>query len=210
MLRGNSGEYGSMSVIARVIRDIVTSRRYVALTQPPWCCVPTCLLMVLQRRNLPLLQIEEIGVELGLAVPVDCRELYPSARIGVRPSSGYGTEIQNPLYSLNAFFQRREIPLREDFILSPPDDFSQWLKSQLESDRDLLVCFNHKSLFGGDADWGHVCLVNSVESSSITLVDPSPNDPKFREVSAELLVGAINSHGPKNRGGIWVVESTSA
>jgi len=164
--------------------------------------------MVLMRRKLPLFQVEKIGVELGLAVPADCRELYPSARIGVRPSSGYGTEIQNPQYSLDAFFQRQGLPLRENFISNPPDDFPQWVKSQLESDHDLLVCFNHKSLFGGDADWGHVCLVDSVDSSSITLLDPSPKEPKFREVSAELLVGAMNLHGPKNRGGIWILGSS--
>ena len=163
--------------------------------------------MVLIRRNLPLFQIEEVGVQLGLAIPDSHATLYPTARIGIHPTSGYGTEIQNPEFSLTVFFRRFNIPLQETYLANPPSNCSSWILEQLSKDRDILVCFNHQELFGGDANWGHVCLIESVTDSEIVLVDPSPQVPKFRSVSINSLNQAIEHHGESNRCGFWVLHS---
>lgn len=181
--------------------------RYIALTQSPYCCVPTALLMILIRRNLPLLQVADIAYELGLSVPEDMRNLYPRARVGVRPSSGFGTEIQNPKYSLNSFFERHNYPIRETYYSSAPSLDTAWLQNLLKVNADILVCFNNTELFGGESDWGHVCIVESVSGDSVTLIDTEARQPKFRTVQFGSLCSAIGKHGEANRGGFWVVNS---
>ena len=165
--------------------------------------------MVLIRRNLPLVQVEDIGVSLGLAVPDEYATIYPTARIGIRPSSGYGTEIQNSEFSINSFFERFKVPLKETYFASPPDNLISWIKEQHSRNQDILVCFNQRELFGGDADWGHVCLIDSLSDSEIVLVDPSPQAPKFRSVPIPALLQAMKIHGENNRGGFWVISSVN-
>lgn len=181
--------------------------RYIALTQSPYCCVPTALLMILIRRGLPLLQVSEIGYELGLAIPEETRALYPEARIDVRPASGFGTEIQNPQYSLNAFFERHQYPVRETFFPCSPVPGVSWLENLIAEDADIIACFNNAALFGGESDWGHVCLIDSVSDDSVILIDSEVQKPKFRTVRFEKLCAAIDKHGEGNRGGFWVVRS---
>jgi hypothetical protein len=51
-------------------KEIVPSdSRYVPLTQQKWCCVPTCIQMVMIKQGIPLQPAELIGYELGLIVP---------------------------------------------------------------------------------------------------------------------------------------------
>jgi len=166
--------------------------------------------MILIRRGLPLLQISEIGCELGLAIPEDVGHLYPAARIGVLPSSGFGTEIQNPQYSLNSFFERRKYSLCERYYLTAPiEEESKWLQEQLRVGADVIVCFNNAALFGGESDWGHVCLIDSVDEGSVVLIDPELRQLKFRKVEISKLSSAILKHGEVTRGGFWVIQSVS-
>jgi hypothetical protein len=184
------------------------SHRYIALTQPPYCCVPTALLMILIRRKLPLLQIIQIGYELGLAVPETSKVLFPDARIGVKPTSGFGTEIQNPKYTLNAFFERNKYPLRETYYQSvPKNEGSNWVHNLIRNNADVIACFNSASLFRDNTDWGHACLIDKVENHVVTLVDTEVNQPKFRTVKFDALLSAISKHGEANRAGFWVINS---
>lgn len=166
--------------------------------------------MILLRRGLPLMQIAEIGYQLGLAVTEDVSHLFPKARIGKRPSSGFGTEVQRAEFSLNLFFEQHRYPLRETYYsTSPHSDVKGWLKQLVDSDSDVIVCFNCAAAFGGESDWGHVCLLDSVSETHLQLVDPEMGQPKFRNIETTHILAAIAKHGEGNRGGFWVVETRS-
>jgi hypothetical protein len=166
--------------------------------------------MILLRRGLPLMQIADIGYELGLAVPEQAGHLFPGARIGVRPSSGFGTEVQRPAFSLNSFFERHRYPLQETYHpTGPQSDLEGWLRQLLEGDADVIVCLNYAAAFGGESDWGHVCLLESVKDTYLRLVDPEMRQPKFRDLETKRVMAAIATHGERNRAGFWVIESRS-
>jgi ribosomal protein S24E len=72
--------------------------------------------MVLLRRNIPLMSQEEIGYQLGLTVPKKMKKILPKARTGKKPIAGWGTQAQKPKHSINKFFERNNIKLKEVYV----------------------------------------------------------------------------------------------
>lgn len=186
-------------------------KRYVPITQQPFCCVPANIQMVLLRRELSLLSQEEIGYELGLTVPEDYYELLPNARRGEKPSSGWGTQIQKEEFSLNTFFTKYHYPLIYQFY-SPQTikESKEWVKQQIAADNDLIVCFNYFHLYRAGNNGGHVCLIDSVEGDNVILVEPERDFPKYRTVKLSTLIDAMNFHGEVNLGGFWLIRDKSS
>lgn len=180
-------------------------RRYTPFVQQPYCCVPACLQMVLYRRGIPLLSQEEIGHELGLTVPKEYQKILPLARKGKKPSSGWGTQIQNPKYTLNNFFKKRNIPLKETYYPTLSKTKARtFIRVQIKKGNDILVCFNYNKLYQ-DEGQGHVSVIEALNGDYITIVEPISRFPKFRKVEFDKLIESINFHGEKNRGGFWVI-----
>lgn len=183
--------------------------RYLPITQQPYCCVPACLQMVLHRRGLGLPTQEAIGKSLGLTVPRSDLRLLPHALTGDEPSSGWGTRVQDKGRSINDFFEASGYKLREAY-LDPdglPDDLPAWINNEIERGNDLLACFSYSAAFGGEGDNGHVCVVDSCDEDTVTLIDPWYLAPKFRSVTVERLTGAMSHHAKTNRAGFWVISS---
>lgn len=182
-------------------------KRYFPITQKPFCCTPACLQMVLLRRKLPVFSQEHIGKELGLVVPKRYAKILPAAKTGKKPSSGWGTQVQKKEYSINKFFKKYKIPLKEKYApLSKVEDVKTWIKSQIKKDKDILVCFNYKKLYKDEGE-GHVSVIDSVSDDKIMLIDPEKNVQKFREVKITDLIKAIKYHGKNNLGGFWVISN---
>lgn len=59
-MAGREYEVGRKLSSATIVLSKMPSR-YLAITQEPYCYVPTTLLMILLRRGLPLIQIADIG-----------------------------------------------------------------------------------------------------------------------------------------------------
>lgn len=78
--------------------------KFKIIKQKPYCCVGTCLEMILNRHNIYNNGQVDIACELGLIVPTSYKELYHDAIIGNKPNAGYGTQIQKEEYSINYFF----------------------------------------------------------------------------------------------------------
>jgi hypothetical protein len=180
--------------------------RYIPLTQQPYCCVPTCLQMVLLRRKQRMMSQEDIGYQLGLTVPKSKKRLLPKARTGKRPDAGWGTQVGKPQYSINRFFEINNIPLKEEYItLQQIGNIKEWIAEQMKEDRDILVCFNHGKLYGGNAQ-GHVSIIDSIENDIVILIDPESNVPKYRKVKIDKLTKAIEFHAERtDRAGFWII-----
>jgi hypothetical protein len=163
--------------------------------------------MVLLRRKLPMFSQEDIGYELGLVVPKKYKKLLPKARTGKRPPAGYGTQVGKERYSINNFFEKHEIPLKEEFFpLEKIKNVKSWIGEQIEKDNDILVCFNYRKLYGkGRRNQGHMCILDTILNDKVILIDPEYKAPKFRKVKLKKLLEAIKFHGEKRQGGFWLI-----
>jgi hypothetical protein len=187
--------------------------RYALIRQKPYCCVPASLSAVLNRRSIRHASQAAIGYELGLTLPPEkrLRRLFPKARFATRPPGwGYGTRVGIKRYSINSYFKRNRMPLKETYY--PPERIGNAAKLISESMRrgdDVLACFNNKRLYGGIGDWGHVCVIEGISSKKAKLLDPD-NPPYHNSVDLKRLVAAMRYHGRKNRGGLWVISEAVA
>lgn len=180
---------------------------YSPLNQKRYCCVPTCVCMILDRRGIAHEDQESIGFDLGLIVPEDKANLFAKVRTGDRLASGWGTQVQEERYSLNSYFRKRSILLKESYFFADDiSNVSEFIFDNLRKDNGIIVCFNNKSLYGS-GDWGHVSLVQELDSGVVTLVDPEDIPNKIRTVLLDDLVRAMRLHGRQNRGGFWIIST---
>ena len=188
---------------------IPTDSRYVPLTQQKWCCVPTCIQMVMYRHNLPLIPAELIGCELGLTVPKSEIHLFWNARTGKEPKAGWGTRIGEKKFEPNAAFKRLKILLRMDLKLiyefPTLSEFKTYLEKVEKDDLDVLTCFDWQTLFGEGNHGGHVCVLDKVflERGEVRIIDPEFKSPKWRIVKLDKLYEAMKFHGKEKSGGFW-------
>jgi len=182
---------------------------YKLIQQQPYCCVPACIAMILDRRNIPHGIQEEIGYELGLIVPKKEERLFLKVRTGKKPISGWGTQVQKKHYSINKYFGNYNIPLQErTYHVEELIDVATFIADNLKDGNDIIVCFEYGKLFG-KGNWGHACLIDSIDINHriITLLDPEVKVK--REVSLEKLVYAIKVHEKKG-GAFWLITSNHA
>lgn len=195
-------------------KDIVPSdSRYIPFTQQSACCVPTCIQMVMYRHNIPLLSVEELGYYLGLIVHPDRARLFYNVRTSEeKPPAGYGTRIYLSEFEPNAVFRKLKIPL--NFTKKLINKFGSqkelivYLQTAESDDKDVLLCFNHGALIDDPSkDWGHVCVFDRIIGDKIRIIDPSPDQPKWRVISVEKMFNAMKKHGEKRSGGFWELKA---
>lgn len=185
--------------------------RYIPFTQQHMCCVPTSLLMIMYRNEIPLIPAEELGYHLGLTVAPGDANLFYSARTADAPpsSAGYGTQIHQPGYDPNTVFSTLGIPLEMRLIpaseILDQNDLLTWLRTIESDDGDALLCFNNGVLNGQFMPHtGHVTVFDRVlPDGTVRLIDPSPAQPKWRLAEPGSLYEAVSAHGDENSGGIW-------
>jgi len=178
---------------------------YKPLDQKPYCCVPTCIVMVLDRRKIPHGSQDEIGYELGLTVPKEKAHLYTKVRTGKKPIAGWGTQVGKKQYSINHFFKNSNIRLKETyFFVKDISDVREFIISNIKSNNDIIVCFNNEKLYS-KGDWGHVSLIQGIEKNIVSLVDPGKDVPKIRKVKLDKLIEAMEYHGKEKSGGFWLI-----
>lgn len=194
------------------MREIVPlNSRYIPLTQQPACCVPTCFQMIMYKHGITLKPAEEIGHYLGLIVHPDRKKLFYNVRTSPdKPPAGYGTRIYDPEFEPNNVFRKLGIPLVFERRLinqfSSPPEIIGYLKNAEEKDKDVLLCFNHGALIDDPTkDWGHVCVFDRMVDNQIRLIDPTPDQPKWRLVSVEKMFDAMKKHGEQKSAGFWEI-----
>ena len=149
------------------------TNRYDTIKQLPFCCVPACVQMILKRRRLQSFSQEEIGYDLGLTVPIEYLNTFPHAQTGSRPSSGWGTRTQDYEYSLNQFFSKNSIGLKENYIYSEdPEEIKNIIQTTLENNDDVICCYDNAALLKNENKYGHVVLVDNLQDTSVYLIDP--------------------------------------
>lgn len=190
----------------KILQPNHDNTRYWPITQKPYCCVPTSLQMVLQKNQLPKLSQEVIGNELGLVVSPEYADEFEHVQVSEQPivSSGFGTRIQDPDFSLERLIKKQKWPFILTKRLASNIDSEQTLRDILtiveRRDDDALICYQN------DKGYGHVAVFDRVIDDKLRIVDPSPNDDKWREISMADMYARIQAHGDKNFGGVWLLE----
>jgi len=185
--------------------------RYIPLTQQKSCCAPASISMVMYKLGLPLMPQELLGYYLGLVVSKDDQYLFWSAKTGKKPRHGYGTRVGLKKYNPNQVFKKLGVPLRMTIHpiakFKTKKEFISFILNRIKKDEDILTCFHNGILNGNDKNGGHVCVVDRIypAKNKIRLIDPSPNQPKWREVEIDRLKRAMELH-PTNGGGFWELE----
>jgi len=188
---------------------VPTDSRYIPLTQQKSCCVPTCIQMVMLRHDISLMPAEELGYYLGLIVHPDKADLFYNVRTSKKkPPAGYGTRIYDPRFRPNKVFKKLHLPM--SLTIKPiskfnsPREVQEYLKTAESNDKDILLCFNHGALINDPSkDRGHVCVFDRLIRNNIRIIDPSPDQPKWRSVSVNKMFRAMRKHGEKRSGGFW-------
>jgi len=192
-----------------MIEIIPKNSRYIPMTQQRWCCVPTCILMIMYRHGISLITQEELGWYLGLIMPKEETKNYWNARTGPRPPAGYGTQIFKKEFYPDVAFKKLKIPLK--MVFHPVDeykdtkDLEEYLKSIEKDDKDVAVCFDYGKLHDHRYVGGHICLIDraDLQKGEVRLVDPLYEVPKWRTDKISKIFEAMKYHGSKNMGGIW-------
>lgn len=189
--------------------------KYVPLTQDRFCCVPTCIQMIMLRHNIPLIPTELLGYHLGLIVPEKVAPLFWNARTGKEPLAGYGTQISKAEFNPNNVFPKLNIPLKMDdrWLIdkfSSLADFEKYLCDVAEKDKDVVLLFDWGTLNDSELESGHLCVLDKVypESKKIRLIDPEYNTPKWKVFTMEKLYKAMLKHGAKKGAGFIEFECT--
>ena len=186
---------------------LAQGHKYKVIKQKPYCCVLACISIILDRRGISHGSQEEIGYKLGLIVPPEDAHFFERVRTGPKPLAGYGTQVSKARYSINSFFRKAGINLKETYYwiedIKTPKRF---IADQLASGNDIMVCFNYKALYGR-GDWGHVSIIESMDNDTVTLIEPGKNSPSRRKVSIDKLLHAMEVHGRPRRGGLWIIEA---
>lgn len=161
--------------------------------------------MVLDRRKIKHTSQEEIGYELGLTVPKKDVHLFGKVRTGKKPTAGYGTQVDKRRYSINNYFSKKRINLKEKYYsLGKIKNANKFIIDNLKNGNDLIVCFDNRRLYGV-GDGGHVSLIESIKEKIVILIDPEKGVPKRRKVKFSKFLSAVKYHGKKKRGGFWII-----
>lgn len=179
--------------------------KYRKVTQKPYCCVGACIEMILNRHHITNNGQIDIAEKLGLVVPKEYTEMYPNAKTGEKPEAGFGTQIQKEEYSINNFFQKDNINLKEEYhYITEINDIKQFLLKNKEN--DILICCHSATLYESpEENWGHMILFEDINDNIITILDPE-SKRNYEQIEIERLASAIAIHKKENGAGFYLIK----
>ena len=186
--------------------------RYVPLTQQPYCCVPTCIQIIMLRHKIPLQPAELMASYMQVVVSPEKKKLFwnlPSVK--KRPPAGYGTRLNEDL-TADPMFKKLGIPLRMDFKLidefENKEELLKYLHNRIRANKDTIICYDYGALFNTGKHNGHVCVLDRVNKTKgeVRFIDPGDDVPKWRTVKISKLFKAMKNHGKDNMAGCWEIK----
>lgn len=174
--------------------------RYVPLTQQPSCCVPTSISIVMNKLAIPLIPIELLGYHLGLIISDKNKNLFWNPKTGKRPGAGFGTQIYKKQYDANLAFKKLGIPLHATNHpigkFQTKKELTTFISGKVKADADLIVLLNSDVLNGTKNNNGHACVIDRIYPAKnvIRLIDPLPDQAKWREIKIDTFVRAMKLH----------------
>lgn len=186
--------------------------RYVPLTQQSYCCVPTCMQIVMLRHNIPLVSVELMAHYMEVVVPKKEGKLFWNVRTtSKRSKAGYGTRLNEDL-TADPMFKKLSIPLRMQWNLidnfNSVDEIKKYMQESVKANKDVLLCYQYGALFNTNHKGGHVCVLDRIypKKGEVRFIDPECDVPKWRTVKISKLFKAMRAHGQDKMGGFWEIK----
>lgn len=165
-------------------------------------CVPRVIKLVLMRRRLKEISLEEIGRNIGLMVPKSLAKEYPNSIVSKKGIFEQHFDEKK----INDFFKRYNIPLMvKHYYFTNIDKIRKLLG--LFKNEDIAVCYDFPTLAnlsGKDRHWGHWSLISDFNDNELILFESKSNRKYLKTVSYEEMSKAIKKHGKKKLGGFWI------
>jgi hypothetical protein len=184
--------------------SIKPKTKYKHVKQKPFCCVPTCIQMILHRNGFKGFTQLQIAEHLNFKVPPKYAKVFGERFVSIKePSRGYGAQ-QTP-ENINAFFKKFGIPLRtERHPISLVKNPAEFLLEQLRQGRDVMVLFSVKA-FDPKASGGHAVLVSEINQAkkAVRVVDPESRIKSYW-LPLQKLIEAMSSKWDGNEREFYV------
>lgn len=179
--------------------------KYNKITQKDYCCVGACLEMILRRHGVTRYDQEEIAYELGLIVPPHLASNFHHARTGEKPAAGYGTQIQEPQYSIDHFFKKFNLDfVQEHYFIDDTEEARRFLIANNE--QDILIIAHCGTLYNKPAsDWGHAVLLDHLANDQVVIQENSPKR-NLETITLPKLMSAIKIHGRAKGAGFYLIK----
>ena len=162
--------------------------RYKLIKQEAYCCVPRCLQMIFDRRNIPFESQMVIAKELGF----------------INEKEYKGTQVNKEEYSITNYLEKHKIPLSfKYFFITDYSEAKIFLNKHMED--DIIVCYKRGVMFNKKMEGGHATLIEKIEGDNITLIYPE-DENGYRVVALGKMLEAIECHGEENMAGFWIFE----
>ena len=174
---------------------------YKHLTQKNSFCGPACLQMVLFRRGIWVEQ-EELAKKLGTRIRNKNRNKYlldfeindNDAGLNLLEFNHFGSILKE--YGLKA----------KVIILSKIEDLRKLIEENLEKGNDTIINL-HRGFYDPKKNWGHFCLVSSIENDVVEICDPSFEDKSYWKTSVEELMKAMSKEIDGKERGLIMLDS---
>ncbi len=191
---------------------IPNNSRYVPLTQQAYCCVPTCIQIIMLRHCIPLQSAEIMASLMKVVVSEDKKDLFWNLPyLKQRPKSGFWTSVSENK-TINKMFAKLDIPLHAqiNFIDNFPSEQSlfDYLQEAVEQDDDIILCYDFGYLFDtGKHSW-HASVLDRVdeENKKVRFIDPESTSPKWQIVDIWKLYQSMKHHGSRYMAWCWDIK----
>jgi len=164
--------------------------------------------------GIPLLPQELLGYHLGLILDEKYSSLFWNVRTGKRPKAGYGTQMNKRQYEINAVFRRLKIPIKVNSYpinsFKTKKELVSFIFDKVKKDKDLIVLLNSDVLNNTENNNGHACVIDRIYPlrDVIRLIDPLPQQAKWREIKIDKFIKAVKLH-PTGQGRFLDLEKIS-
>lgn len=163
-------------------------------------CVPAVIEMMLKSFGIKDISQDDIADELCNLTGQSFQSFFEN-----------GLRLTNT--TLNEFFRRRHLALREEFIsysvLRDEYEFEETIRLYLEKDKFLICGYKYSWLYEDcSKDIQHVSIICDINTYDETLqiFDPGPYGFGLKKVSLDKLWCAVKAA----RDGIWIISTISA
>lgn len=184
-------------------------RNYSIVKSAPYCCVPSCIEMVLRRHGYNEVTQYDIANSIGIYALRDDDVTLPKELINVKYTSDFNM-VGMHLYkdTLNKCFEFFKLPFKETYIhWNEISDYNiSALLSAISDKNDAILFFDFGYLFHekNDLGIGHAVVFSSLnEKGDVSFVNPGPGFIGQGQASSDEVYYAIRAR----QGGISVISS---
>lgn len=169
--------------------------KYKHLVQKPYLCGPTCVSMVILRRNLGWVDQEKIAEELEARITSVVKKAFDVKLKITKTEDNLGLWLHEfKGKKIIDFFRKHKLPLKaEVFYISKIKNVKSFIEDNLTKDNDVMVNYWLKPFYK-ESDNGHFSLISAINSSRVTLCDPGRNRKAFWEADIEVLIESMGKH----------------